>query len=103
VRVRIVTGKDKLRSGMTTDLAFLGKQLNQALMVPTVAIVTSQGQTGVLIPDRNNKPKFQPVTIGPNIGNETEIVQGIKPGDPVFVELPEGQKLDDIIKGMQKK
>lgn len=103
VRVRIASGKDKLRSGMTTDLAFLGKQLDNALMVPTVAIVTNKGQTGVLIPDRNNKPKFQPVTIGPNIGNETEIMKGIKPGDPVFVELPEGQKLDDIIKGMEKK
>lgn len=103
VRVKIASGKDKLRSGMTTDLAFLGKQVDKALMVPTVAIVTNKGQTGVLIPDRNNKPKFQPVTIGPNIGNETEIMQGIKPGDPVFVELPEGQKLDDIIKGMEKK
>jgi HlyD family secretion protein len=103
VRVRIVSGKDKLRSGMTTDLAFLGKQLDNALMVPTVAIVTNKGQPGVLVPDRNNKPKFQPVTIGPNIGNETEIMEGIKPGDPVFVELPEGQKLDDVIKGMEKK
>ncbi|GAB4323018.1 MAG: efflux RND transporter periplasmic adaptor subunit [Leptolyngbyaceae cyanobacterium] len=103
VRVRIVSGKDKLRSGMTTDLAFLGKQKNNALMVPTVAIVTNKGQPGVLIPDRNNKPRFQPVTIGPNIGNETEIIEGIKPGDPVFVELPAGQKLDDVIKGMEKK
>ncbi|MGQ9870232.1 efflux RND transporter periplasmic adaptor subunit [Leptodesmis sp.] len=103
VRVRIVSGKDTLRSGMTTDLAFLGKQKNNALMVPTVAIVTNKGQPGVLIPDRTNKPKFQPVTIGPNIGNETEIIEGIKPGDPVFVELPAGQKLDDVIKGMEKK
>lgn len=103
IRVRITSGKDKLRSGMTTDLAFLGQQINNALMVPTVAIITNKGQMGVLVPDRNNKPKFQPVTIGPNIGNETEVVDGIQPGDPVFVELPEGQKLDDIIKGMEKK
>ncbi|MEX0268832.1 efflux RND transporter periplasmic adaptor subunit [Leptolyngbyaceae cyanobacterium UHCC 1019] len=103
VRVKLLTGKDKLRSGMTTDLAFLGKQINDSLMVPTVAIVTVKGQTGVLLPDSNNKPKFQPVTIGPNIGNETEIISGIKSGDPVFVQLPEGQKLDDIVKGLEKK
>ncbi len=101
VRVRLLTGKDKLRSGMTADLAFLGQKVNDALMVPTVAIITNKGQTGVLVPDRNNKPKFQPVTIGPNIGNETKIVDGLKAGDPVFVELPQGQKLGDIIKGME--
>jgi HlyD family secretion protein len=102
VRVKMLTGKDKLRSGMTADLAFLGQQVDNALMVPTVAIITNKGQTGVLVPDRNNKPKFQPVTIGPNIGNETKILDGVKPGDPVFVELPEGQKLTDIIKGMEQ-
>lgn len=103
VRVKLLTGKDTLRSGMTTDLAFLGKQLNNSLMVPTVAIVTVKGQTGVLLPDSNNKPKFQSVTIGPNIGNETEIIKGIKSGDPVFVQLPEGEKLADIVKGLEKK
>ena len=102
VRIRITAGKDTLRSGMTTDLAFLGQSRDRALMVPTVAIVTNKGQTGVLVPDENNKPKFQPVTIGPNIGNETEITEGIKQGEPVFVELPEGQKLQDIFKGMEK-
>jgi HlyD family secretion protein len=102
VRVKLLTGKDKLRSGMTTDLSFLGRRMNNSLMVPTVAIVTVKGQTGVLIPDSASKPKFQPVTIGPNIGNETEIIKGITAGDPVFVQLPEGQKLADIVKGLEQ-
>lgn len=102
VRVRITTGKDKLRSGMTSDLAFLGQQKENALMVPTVAIVTHKGQPGVLIPDNSNKPKFQPVTIGATIGNETEVINGVKPDVAVFVELPEGQKLQDVIKDMDK-
>jgi HlyD family secretion protein len=103
VRVKMLTGKDKLRSGMTTDLAFLGQKLDQALMVPTVAIVTDKGQTGVLVPGQNNKPRFQAVTIGPNIGNETQILDGIQAGDSVFVELPDGTRLDDITKGVNKK
>jgi HlyD family secretion protein len=103
VRVRLMSGKTKLRSGMTADLNFLGKRMGNALMVPTVAIVTNKGQPGVLIPDANNKPKFQPVTIGSNIGNETQITDGIQPDTLVFVELPEGQKLQDIIKGMERK
>ncbi len=103
VRVKILTGKDQLKSGMTSDLAFLGSQLSGALIVPSVAIVTDQGQTGVLVPDQNNKPKFQPVTIGSTIGNQTQIIDGVRVGDPVFVELPEGQKLENIIKGVNKK
>jgi HlyD family secretion protein len=71
-------------------------------MVPSVAIVTNKGQTGVLVPGSNNKPKFQPVTIGSSIGNETQVLEGVKVGDSVFVELPEGQKLDDITKGMNQ-
>jgi HlyD family secretion protein len=100
VRVQIVTGMDKLRSGMNTDLTFIGKPLNDALIVPTVAIVTTKGEAGVLVPGTNQKPRFQPVTIGQTIGNQTQILQGLKEGDRVYTKLPDGQKLDDITRGM---
>ncbi len=103
VRVRITTGKDKLLSKMSTDLNFLGEKLADALIVPTVAIATNKGQTGVLVVGEDKKPKFKSVTIGPNIGNETQIMEGIQPGEAVFVALPEGQKLENIIKGMDAK
>ena len=98
VRVAIDNGKDLLQSGMNADLKFVGEKLSNALVVPTVAIVTSKGKTGVLIPDQKSKPTFQPVTIGSTIGNKIQILEGVKAGDRIFVELPEGQKLDDIIK-----
>jgi HlyD family secretion protein len=105
VRVALVTGQDKLRSGMNVDLTFLGKQLNQALVVPTVAIVTKEGQTGVLVADAENQPTFKPVTIGPTIGNQTQVLQGLETGQRVFVELPENKKLEDFTntKGDKKK
>jgi HlyD family secretion protein len=102
VRIKILTGQNKLRSGMNTDLTFVGKKLKQALIVPTVAIVTDKGQTGVLIPDRNGNPRFHPITIGSTIGNQTQILEGLQADDKVFVELPEGQKLEDVIKGMDQ-
>ena len=104
VWVSLETGKDLLRSGMKDiDLTFVGKQLKQALIVPTVAIVTDKGQTGVLVPDAQNKPKFQLVTVGSTIGNETQILSGIQAGNQVFVELPEGLKLENITKGVNQK
>lgn len=95
-RIMIETGKDQLQSGMNVDLRFIGEKLKQALVVPTVAIVTNKGQAGVLLPDNNNKPQFHPVTVGSQIGNQIQILKGLQTGDRVFIELPKGQKLDDI-------
>ena len=92
VRVDIVTGLDKLRSGMNVDVTFLGGQIQNALVVPTVAIVTQNGKTGVLVPDANNtKTTFNPVTIGSTIGNQIQILQGVQEGERVFVNLPKDQ------------
>lgn len=91
VRVRLVTGLDELKSGMNTDLRFIGAKINKALLVPTVAIATEKGQTGLYIPDQNQKPKFQPITIGITIDNQTQILNGVSSGDLVFVKLPESQ------------
>lgn len=101
VRVAIDTGKDLLQSGMNVDLRFVGQKLSNALVVPTVAIVTNKGQTGVLIPDEKQQPKFQPVTVGSTIGNKIQILEGAKAGDRVFTELPQGKKLEDIIKNQK--
>lgn len=102
-RIIIDTGKEKLQSGMNVDLRFVGDKLKQALVVPTVAIVTNKGQSGVLLPDEENKPEFHPVTIGSQIGNQVQVLEGLQTGDRVFIELPEGQKLEDIFKEQNRK
>lgn len=98
VRVAILTGQRQLLSGMNADLTFLGKTVRDALVVPTVAIATLKGQTGVYIPDRDSKPKFQPVTIGSTVQNKTQVVQGLASGQKVFIDFPKNLKpkeLDD--------
>lgn len=97
VRVEIESGLELLQSGMNVDLSFVGDELTNALVVPTVAIITHQGQTGVLVPGDGELPEFQPVTIGPLLGNQIQILEGIEPGQPVFVELPDGKTLNEII------
>ncbi|MEB3292334.1 MAG: efflux RND transporter periplasmic adaptor subunit [Synechococcales bacterium] len=107
VRLQLLDGQEKLRSGMNADLEFVGKQM-EALMVPTVAIVTKRGQTGVLIPGKEGKPEFKKVTIGATQDKrgadgkregQTQVMEGLQEGERVFVQLPEGQKLDQILKG----
>jgi HlyD family secretion protein len=89
VQVQIDTGKDKLRSGMNVELTFLGNQIPNATVVPSVAVLTQNGRVGVLVPDQNHKPKFKPVTVGVIVGNQTQIIQGVKIGDKVFIDYPE--------------
>jgi HlyD family secretion protein len=88
VRVTLENGKDKLQSGMNTDLRFIGQKIDNALVVPTVAIVTQEGKTGLLIADEKGKPQFRAVTIGTTVDNQTQILSGAKVGDRVFVKLP---------------
>jgi len=89
VRVTLETGKDKLQSGMNTDLRFIGQRIDSTLVVPTVAIVTQDGKTGLLIADEKGKSRFQPVMIGTTVDNQTQILSGAKVGDRVFVKMPE--------------
>ncbi len=89
VRVTLETGKDKLQSGMNTDLRFIGQRIDNALVVPTVAIVTQEGKTGLLVADEKGKPQFREVTIGTTVENQTQILSGAKVGDRVFVKLPD--------------
>ena len=98
VRLSIEEGKEKLQSGMNVDIEFVGQSLDNAVVVPTVAIVTNKGKSGVLIMDENSQPSFQPVTIGPTFANKIQILSGLKAGDRIFLELPKGKKLEDFIK-----
>ncbi|MBD2346528.1 efflux RND transporter periplasmic adaptor subunit [Anabaena subtropica] len=93
VRVAIDTGIDKLRSGLNVDLTFLGDRVSDALVLPTVSIVTENGKTGVLVPDTNNKPQFREVTVGAQIEDQTQVLSGVNQGDRVFVDLPQDYKI----------
>jgi len=88
VRVALETGQEQLLSGMNVDVIFLGDEVDNALVVPTVAIVTREGETGVLVPDAENEPQFRPVMLGTAVGNQTQILEGLEPGDRVFTDIP---------------
>ena len=89
VRVSLLTGEDELRSKMNVDVTFLGQELDNALVVPTVAIVTQEGETGVMKLNNKDEPEFTPVTIGLTIEDQTQILEGLTPEDRVFIDLPE--------------
>lgn len=89
VRIALNSGLEKLRSGMNVDVTFIGEELENALVVPTVAVVTQQGETGVIVVNEEEEAVFQPVTLGLTIDNETQILEGLENIDRVFIDLPE--------------
>ncbi len=95
IRVALRTGEAELRSGMNADLAFVGNVIGDALVVPTVAIVTREGKRGLLLPDAKNEPDFREAQAGVTIGNQTQILSGAKLGDRVFIDLPPGRKFQE--------
>lgn len=89
VTIALLTGQRELRSKMNVDVIFKGDSLPNALTVPTVAIVTMQGETGVMVPDEEDEPIFQAVTIGLVLDEKTQILSGLERGKRVFIDLPE--------------
>ncbi|MCX5930694.1 MAG: efflux RND transporter periplasmic adaptor subunit [Cyanobacteria bacterium] len=94
-QVRIALAGDapgKLRSGMNLTANVLVGRRPDALLIPTPAIVSERGGTGVLVPGDDGQPMFRPVQVGATIGTRTEVVSGLKPGDRVYLSAPGGRR-----------
>ncbi|ERN39984.1 multidrug resistance efflux pump [Rubidibacter lacunae KORDI 51-2] len=89
VRIKLDAGMDVLRSNMNADVTFIGETIDGAVVVPTVAIVTREGEAGVLAVGIDDEPDFRAVVLGPNFDTQTQILNGIAPGDRVFIDLPD--------------
>ncbi|MBS9388113.1 Macrolide export protein MacA [Dolichospermum sp. UHCC 0315A] len=104
VRVAINTGAEKLRSGMNvSEVTFLGNNIKDALLIPQELIVTRKGKTGVWLLGEKNKPQFRLVTIGANIDNQIQVLDGLKAGDRVFIDLPKTKEKEKIEQGKENK
>ena len=64
---------------------FTVEQHDNALVVPTLAVVDLQGKIGVWLPgDEGDKPVFNPVTIGIEQQEFTEVTNGVKEGQRII-------------------
>ena len=95
VELTLIDPPPTLRIGMTVDVDFQTGRTAESTLVPTVAIVTENGQPGVLLVDKDNQPRFQAVELGASSGNQSAILSGVKPGSKVFIDLPPWAKKRD--------
>ena len=95
VELTLIDPPPTLRIGMTADVNFQTGRTAASTLVPTVAIVTEQGQSGVLLVGNNDEPTFQPVQLGASSGDKSAILSGVQPGTRVFIDLPPWAKQRD--------
>jgi HlyD family secretion protein len=72
---------------MNVSARFVAGRMEDAILVPTVCIVSRHGKTGVLIPEGDGNPTFKPVKTGPTTGTKTVVLRGLNSGDTVFIGL----------------
>ncbi|MEM6597242.1 MAG: efflux RND transporter periplasmic adaptor subunit [Cyanobacteria bacterium P01_D01_bin.36] len=99
IRVQLLDGIDRLRSNMNVNATFLGDELEGALVVPAVSIITQAGESGVLVPGEDGQAQFEPVVLGAPVGDRIQVTDGLEAGDRVFIDLPPGQSLENLTFG----
>ncbi len=94
VKTSIEDSQNQLQSGMNVNVKFDVGSLDNALVIPTVAIVRQDQGTGVYVAghDQNRRPKFQPITTGSSVEDKTEVLSGLNEGDRVLISFPQGER-----------
>ncbi len=93
IRVQALLNNEdrRLRPGMYVTSHLVLTPQDDALMVPSTAVMTSaQGDSVIVIrgdtPEKSGNAEIVPVTTGRQIGNNVIIATGLKPGDVVVTE-----------------
>jgi membrane fusion protein (multidrug efflux system) len=75
-----------LRPGQYARLRIKIEERPGALLVPQRAVLELQGRNFVWVVDDANKVSQRKVTVGPRLGSDWVIDEGLKPGDRIVVE-----------------
>jgi HlyD family secretion protein len=100
VKAEIISdNKNLLRSGMNVTADFQVGQLENALVVPTAAVVRRQRATGVFVAGANNQPVFTPIETGVTVNRYTEVKSGLKGNERVLLSFPPGSRPQSTPRG----
>lgn len=98
VEVQVANPRERLMPGMYVVVNFIQVQSRPPLLVPGEAIVVRNGKSVVALVGENNVVHFQPIVIGRDYGNESEILSGLQAGNiivrTVSDEVQDGAKVE---------
>ena len=90
--------KDQLRPGSTVQVSIIAQQVQDALVVPASALLTSpQGQTSVMVVGSDGRAHNQPVHVGIRNDDRVQVTAGLNAGQTVITTgsygLPDNTKV----------
>ena len=88
VTLKLLAENSRLRYGMSGDVQFLTKELSPTPVVPTVAVFTRSGQSGVFVAGREDQPTFRSIALGYSSGSNIQVLDGLELGERVFIDWP---------------
>lgn len=95
VKTSVVDPQNLLRAGMSTHVDFNVGNLNNVVVIPTVAIVRQDGTSGVLVfggEQGNRRRQFRPIKTGVTVDDKTVVLSGLKEGERVLISFPQGDR-----------
>lgn len=101
VKASVTDPQKLLQAGMNVSIQFNVGTLDNALVVPTVAIVRQDQGTGVYLVGRDpSQPRFQPIATGAVLDDKTVVISGLEAGDRVLLSFPQGERPASRTPGM---
>ncbi len=81
-----------LRSGMNVEVDFQAGRLDNAMVVPTAAVVRRERGTGVFVVQGDSQPVFKRIETGATVNNFTEVKSGLQGTEKVMLSFPPGMR-----------
>ncbi|MBW4698444.1 MAG: efflux RND transporter periplasmic adaptor subunit [Aphanocapsa lilacina HA4352-LM1] len=98
VRVRLDDEAARtLKSRLNVTVNFVAGRVSGVLVVPTTALITRDGKTGVLVPDAQKGPTYREVGTGVSLGDKTQILSGLSDGEKLFAKLPPDVNIEEVL------
>ncbi len=105
VELRLDNSRGRYLPGTYVTVSFVDARSQHPIVIPGNAIVVRDAKT-VVAKIQNNTVHFQPIEIGRDYGNESEISNGLAPGDVIAVdvtdEVHDGAKIEPQFKQEQQ-
>ncbi|WP_017653205.1 efflux RND transporter periplasmic adaptor subunit [Fortiea contorta] len=99
VKIALSDPQRLLRSGMNVAAEFQAGQLENALVVPTAAVVRRERATGVFVMGTDSEPVFTRIETGITVNNLTEVKSGLNGDEKVLLSFPPGSRPQSTPRG----
>ena len=86
IKALVENPQKMLLPGMFARVVATGEIRKAALVIPQRAVQELLGKTFVTVVGEGDKAETRPVKMGPRVGSQWVVEEGLKPGDKVIVE-----------------